>query len=130
MATIKAYTDINQSKMLAEILPIESADMWYDNNGESIAGRPEVRYCSFVGLASMNIPCWSLAALFNILPLKIEDVYSDYELKIDMIDKMPRYVLYGDCYHDSFPWDFEKEDLLDNVVESIVWLHNNNYLSK
>jgi hypothetical protein len=27
MATIKSYTDIEQSKKLAEILPIESADM-------------------------------------------------------------------------------------------------------
>lgn len=68
MATIKSFTDISQSKKLAEILPHESADMWYDNDGESIAGRPEVRCCSFIGLASMNIPCWSLAALLSILP--------------------------------------------------------------
>ena len=26
---MKNYTDIEQSKKLAEILPIESADMWY-----------------------------------------------------------------------------------------------------
>ena len=65
---MKSYTDIEQSKKLAEILPLESADMWYDNNGESIAGRPEIRCCSFVGLASKNIPCWSLAALLEIIP--------------------------------------------------------------
>ena len=29
MATIKAYTDLSQSKKLAEILPLESADMNY-----------------------------------------------------------------------------------------------------
>lgn len=29
MATIKAYTDLEQSKKLAEILPVESADMYY-----------------------------------------------------------------------------------------------------
>ena len=29
MATIKSFTDISQSKKLAEILPIESADMWW-----------------------------------------------------------------------------------------------------
>ena len=29
MATIKSYTDIFQSKKLAEILPLESADMWW-----------------------------------------------------------------------------------------------------
>lgn len=70
---IKSYTDIEQSKKLAEILSPESADMWYDNNGESIAGRPEIRCCSFVGLASKNIPCWSLAALLNVLPDEITD---------------------------------------------------------
>lgn len=31
MATIKAYTDIEQSRKLAEILPIESADMYYSD---------------------------------------------------------------------------------------------------
>ena len=30
MATIKSYTDIEQSKKLAEILPLESADMGYN----------------------------------------------------------------------------------------------------
>lgn len=29
MATIKAYTDLEQSKKLVEILPIESADMYW-----------------------------------------------------------------------------------------------------
>ena len=30
MAALKSYTDIEQSKKLAEILPLESADMFYD----------------------------------------------------------------------------------------------------
>ena len=29
METIKSYTDIEQSKKLAEILPLDSADMYY-----------------------------------------------------------------------------------------------------
>lgn len=134
----KSYTDIDQSRKLAEILPIESADQIWERIaivGANLDVPEEMQYrhngdISFVLSSRDGVPCWSLVALFNILPLKIEDVYSSYELKIDMVDKMPRYVLYGDCYHDSFPWDFEKEDLLDNVVESIVWLHNNNYLPK
>ena len=67
MSTIRAFTTIEQNRKLADILPLESADMWYDNDGESIAGRPEVRIYSFVGLASINIPCWSLAALLKTL---------------------------------------------------------------
>ena len=30
MATIKAYTDISQSKTLSKILPTESSDMYWD----------------------------------------------------------------------------------------------------
>ena len=71
MSTIRAFTTIEQNRKLADILPLESADMWYDNDGESIAGRPEVRCGSFVGLASINIPCWSLAALLSVLPFPV-----------------------------------------------------------
>ena len=58
---MKSYTDIEQSKKLAEILPIESADMYYRNNGIDAKlmwehNTPEVKY-----------PCWSLAALLEIL---------------------------------------------------------------
>ena len=31
MVTIKAYTNLSQSKILSKILPLESADMYYDN---------------------------------------------------------------------------------------------------
>lgn len=68
MTTIKGCTDIEQSKKLAEILPIESADMWYNNDGESTAGRPEIRCGTFTVFDSKNIPCWSLAALLSVLP--------------------------------------------------------------
>lgn len=61
MATIKSYTDISQSKKLAEILPVESADMWYHPD---LSDYPDyVERCSIY-----NIPCWSLAALLDVLP--------------------------------------------------------------
>lgn len=132
---MKAYTDINQSKKLTEILPLESADMHYStwtildgefivspNQGSTIENLQE-------DYGNQIIPCWSLAALLQVLPLRIYDELDDrdYELKIDMADKMPRYVRLGDLYHDDFPYDFEKDTLLDNVVESIIWLNDNNY---
>lgn len=66
---MKSYTDIEQSKKLAEILPVESADMYYPN-------RIDIEYQSAlpiefkVGnpLLSQEIPCWSLAALLEIIP--------------------------------------------------------------
>lgn len=127
MSNIKAYPDINQCKKLAEILSIESADMgWYYSCNPQAA-----RNRMWVGTKPENadIPCWSLAALLQVLPLGIYDKLDDrnYELKIDMADKMPRYVRLSDLYHSQFPYDFEKNTLLDNVVESIIWLKDNNY---
>lgn len=63
---MKAYTDIEQSKKLAEILPIESADMgWYYSRDPQAA-----RNQMWVGTKAENadIPCWSLAALLNVIP--------------------------------------------------------------
>lgn len=66
---MKAYTDLEQSKKLAEILPIESADAFYD------MAEPEKRQVPIIGnpddyynMEDWTIPCWSLAALIGLLP--------------------------------------------------------------
>ena len=76
MATIKSYTDIEQSKKLAGILPLESADMRYEY---SSIERNDIQ-TPIIGfsISSMNyykdidsikyLPCWSLAALLGVLP--------------------------------------------------------------
>lgn len=75
MATIKSYTDIHQSKKLAKILPLESADMMYmywikstpeGIKQEGIDGIPTIK--EELPIDSCDIPCWSLAALLNVLP--------------------------------------------------------------
>lgn len=138
---MKAYTDLEQSKKLATFLPIESADMVYlrcdfEDEGEySILvgsyheGYAEREDGTIVPVFDEHIPCWSLGALLDVLPLGLYDECDDrdYELEINMIDKMPRYVRLGDVYHSEFPYDFEKDTLLDNIVESIIWLNDNNY---
>ena len=76
MATIKSYTDLQQSKKLAEILPIESADMWYQYTGISIKdGSEKPIYFPMVirdDESDEDIPCWSLVALRNLLPVAIK----------------------------------------------------------
>ena len=67
MAKIKSYTDIEQSNELADILPLESADMYYTRDSL------ENYYCPIplIGKYSAihdQITCWSLAALLNVLP--------------------------------------------------------------
>ena len=76
MATIKSYTDLSQSKKLAEILPIESADMkWYFWKSEIDAPKlPTFGYSktaaeSYKDTEAVYIPCWSLGALLEVLPM-------------------------------------------------------------
>ena len=74
---MKAYTDLEQSRKLAEFLPLESADMNYatwtiledgefivsPNYGNTIENLQE-------DYGNQIIPCWSLAALFNVIESK------------------------------------------------------------
>ena len=71
---MKAYTDIEQSKKLAEILPLESADMCYRAYREE-GGIPDygVTLCPYQFASWIGVPCWSLAALLEgVLPLEAE----------------------------------------------------------
>jgi len=61
---MKSYTDIKQSKKLAEFLPIESADMYrvFENNSETRVYYGKTPTAHFVCK-----PCWSLSALLEII---------------------------------------------------------------
>ena len=66
MATIKSYTDLEQSKKLAAILSPESADMcWtkYIDNGDITSLHATVNY----GIVPIEYPCWSFAALLGVM---------------------------------------------------------------
>ena len=65
MATIKSYTDIEQSKKLAEIMPLESADMYYNLAESKIPNFIVGSHSDYI----CYIPCWSLAALLDVLSL-------------------------------------------------------------
>ena len=64
MTTIKSFTDLQQSKKLAEILPLESADMCYIAHSELI----NIHEPFYKKIDKDDIPCWSLAALLSVLP--------------------------------------------------------------
>lgn len=95
---MKAYTDLEQSKKLAEFLPIESADMYYQYvlpKSSKIKHNPEIGnpvnalkwynkgYTMFgkepITLNEYCVPCWSLAALLDVLPYPI--IEQDYNGK-------------------------------------------------
>lgn len=60
----KICTTIEQSKKLAEILPLESADMWYEDVGLII---PRLGHMPKEH-TDTEVPCWSLGALISLLP--------------------------------------------------------------
>ena len=74
MATIKSFTSLEQSKKLAEILPLESADMCFNISQRSNMPPLMTPYSKFKEFFDMDktpdflIPCWSLAALLSALP--------------------------------------------------------------
>ena len=119
---MKAYTDLEQSKKLAKILPLESADMsfvekgnakhtWYDAENTRITTPYEKKY---------YVPCWSLAALLDV----IEDNIKIEKLAFDL-SGIFTYSIIGDGY------DYrtcEHEELVDACYEMIVKLHELNLL--
>ena len=83
---MKSYTDIEQSKKLSELLSFESADMSYyiwKDDGHLVSLVPFVLDGTEVKEGGMfeYIPCWSLAALLDIIPKYIN---MDNTLRIDV----------------------------------------------
>ncbi len=72
MTTIKAYTDLSQSKALSKMLPIESADMYYwlawrGDVSKEIRNTPKVGTPNKDAIKTYWCPCWSLVALLEQL---------------------------------------------------------------
>ena len=136
---MKSYTDLEQSKKLSEILPLESADMRYAPFGDT---HPWVWTDTFIEKDAT--PCWSLAALMNLLPSEFTEKgeYSETTYRIDirkyaLTDEIDIYqIAYGNYkWHKdgSHTWSDmintgEKEDLLDAVFQMIISLHEQNLL--
>ena len=75
---MKSYTDLKQSKKLAEFLPLESADMFYTLIDQGLY--LEVK--QGIEPSKDDIPCWSLTALLNILPSSTLDSSGDHHYRV------------------------------------------------
>jgi hypothetical protein len=65
---MKSYTDLEQSKILAKILKLESADMCYIK-GKAQLGFLYEEYKEFGDSVLQGYePCWTLVALLRVLP--------------------------------------------------------------
>lgn len=119
METIKSYTDIERSKVLAEILPLDSADYFYKyciGHYNSIYYRLETYPYNKGGNKNHDIPCWSLAALLNVLP-KIYYPVKDH--KTDLILGKPK-DKWCVLYWDTTGMQHGEETLGDNPVDACV----------
>ena len=127
---MKSYTDIEQSRKLAEFLPLESADMFYHYNvgiKSYYEDTPRVIQVNnhFV-FFHRDIPCWSLAALIDIIPKRIKE---DNVLRIDIGEKdfSIWYDEIGYGVNTELP-DITMECPVDACVEMIEKLHELNLL--
>ena len=132
METIKSFTSLEQSKKLAEILPLESADMSYSFNFDSgIYEISTTSYKSWVvpkyaqpddGFGQV-IPCWSIGALLGVLPDELGD---NHFLTLTKEDNE-----YCCCYEDvngnSFRHTFA-DNPVDACYEMILKLNELNLL--
>lgn len=100
MIIIKSYTDLEQSKRLAEILPIESSDMCWTNHyygrmrsSMTISAKSIYEYKKllerFADSTSIDVfyPAWSLAALYSVMPTFTLDSSDDKYFRIHCCKK-------------------------------------------
>ena len=106
---MKSCTDIPQSKKLAEILPIKSADMYYWCGEDLRRGNYKAMDTEF------DIPCWSLAALLELIP-------KNYLIEANKKTTRTLYhitAISGEVTH-------YHQDLVDAAVELLLKLYNKN----
>lgn len=124
---MKAYTDLEQSKKLAEILPIESADMEYmflKEDNSKVSNIPFIKDDDEPEWPTDSdydfIPCWSLTAFLNVLPfpnLSKDKLGSGKEGW--MVSVYPDNCRYDSCWHDN---------PVDCCIEMIIKLHEQKLL--
>ncbi len=129
MATTKSYIDLSQSKKLAKILPLESADMfcadvfdkekeshsynfhilstWGCNTFEELKDR-ENKFVHF-------IPCWSLAALLSVT----RNYCTRFELTLRSNKKYNLFAMTDNYVYHSFN---EYPDGIDEPIDVCVAL--------
>lgn len=127
---MKSYTDIEQSKKLAEILPLESADMCYIEVEDNILATDYISIKRTYENSEFEdtrekkvIPCWSLAALFSVLP---DDLKDNHFLTLSK-EKDEYCCCYEDINGNSFKHTFA-DNPVNACCEMIIKLHEQKIL--
>lgn len=128
---MKGYTDLEQSKKLAEILPLKSADMCYIQ--DLLADGKYGEYKPYIGdlipaYGQDKIRCWSLAALLSILPKKYYPI-KDHETNLILGKPKDKWcVLYWDTTGMQDGEQTLEDNPIDACYEMILKLHELNLL--
>ena len=107
---MKSYTDLKQSKKLAEFLPLESADYYHAPDANCVVTVPYITKSdteTLIPAYKGAIPCWSLAALLSVIREAIG--YTIYGVNN----------VYMSCDLGDKPWKLETE-VYDNEVDACV----------
>lgn len=123
---MKSYTDIEQSRKLAEILPIESADMCFNISQRTNMPPLMTPYGKFKEIFNMGetpdflIPCWSLVALLSVFSLP--------SLMLDEQEDGKRGWIVSH-YTDNTRYDsYYRDEPIDACYEMILKLHEQKLL--
>ena len=118
---MKAYTDLEQSKKLAEILPLKSADMRYTPFGDT-----HPWFLSNDLIEKDSTPCWSLSALLGVIPYNVTFNKAVYRFKL------VKFSDHWECYHENFGTVstkiFKADNPVDVCYEMIIKLHEQNII--
>jgi len=119
---MKSYTDLEQSRKLAEILPLESADMVYvhttDLEGDE---HYDIDFRNNQPLFEDDIPAWNIAALLGVIPKHIKD-YNVLRIDISENEFAVWYDEIGCGVNNELP-DITKKTAIDACYEMILKLN-------
>ena len=123
---LKVYTDIGQSEKLSEFLPIESADgYWF----KGFPAQPYMVYTAGTYNPGKHIPCWSLAALLEIIPITIGRVNNICRLRMDKSEEdFDIWYEEVDSGLAQLDLDIITPNMVDACVEMIEKLHSEKLL--
>lgn len=140
MAKIKSYTDIEQSKKLAKILPLESADMYYSDvpvrewiDKTDISKGTHVVFKSQIfaienlrhhEIGEDDVYAWSLSTLLEVIPQEIFDGEYIINITEGCINRWElTYDHYENRNHSYYELSVGADNLVDACVEMILRLH-------
>jgi hypothetical protein len=125
---MKLYTDLEQSVKLAEVLPLDSADMYWSRCTITDFGDGKLKVSYSVEPCNISqtkhtkddIPCWSLGRLFELIQI-------NSRIEKTMLDQSGIF-LYDISTEDNDFRTHTQEELIDACIEFILELEKRDLL--